>query len=66
MVLLHDLQSFGMFMRVGRSFVPSDLRAVQRGGKGFYFGRTSVYKFTSARQKQNETMQQYYSAMKDA
>lgn len=43
-----------------------DLRAVQRGGKGFYFGRTSVYKFTSARQKQNETMQQYYSAMKDA
>ena len=28
MVLLHDLQSFGMFMRVGRSFVPSDLRAV--------------------------------------
>lgn len=50
MVLLHDLQSFGMFMRVGRSFVPSDLRVVQRG-KSFTLGELSVYKFTSARQK---------------
>lgn len=36
MVLLHDLQSFGMFMRVGRSFVPSDLRAVLSAMKDAY------------------------------
>lgn len=34
--------------------------------KGFALGELSVYELTSARQKQNETMQQYYSAMKDA
>lgn len=28
-------------------------------------GELSVYELTSARQKQNETMSQYYSAMKD-
>lgn len=34
--------------------------------KGFALGELSVYELTSARQKQNETMRQYYSAMKDA
>lgn len=33
--------------------------------KSFALGELSVYELTSARQKQNETMQQYYSAMKD-
>jgi len=33
--------------------------------KAFALGELSVYELTSARQKQNETMQQYYTAMKD-
>lgn len=34
--------------------------------KAFALGELSVYELTSARQKQDETMQQYYAAIKDA